>query len=147
MARITYRNKQVKMIVFKKITPLVRLKKMKLEKRFLEMLTATVSHDMRTPLNAITGLSTNLQNFVMESGQKLLKIVHNSSRILLFLVNDLLDFFQMKNGKFNLNLQPTDVRHSVADLLEMFTVTAAEKEVQLIMSIDESVPTVLVIDE
>lgn len=68
------------------------------------MLTATVSHDMRTPLNAIIGISHSLHNFIQgEAPTKLLKIVNNSSKILMFLVNDLLDFFQLKNGKFNLN--------------------------------------------
>lgn len=94
----------MRIVVVKRVTPIVKLKKLRIEKHFVEMLTATVSHDMRTPLNAITGLSQNLENFVSDSGQKLLAIIQNSSKILLFLVNDLLDFFQMKNGKFNLNV-------------------------------------------
>ena len=94
----------MRIVVVKRVTPIVKLKKLRIEKHFVEMLTATVSHDMRTPLNAITGLSQNLEYFVSDSGQKLLAIIQNSSKILLFLVNDLLDFFQMKNGKFNLNV-------------------------------------------
>ena len=75
--------------------------KLKLEHSFYEMITATVSHDMRTPINAITGLVENLESFISdERGKTLLSIVKNSSKILLFLVNDLLDFFLMKNGKF-----------------------------------------------
>ncbi len=50
---ITYQGKQAKLVVVKKVTPIIKLKKLKIEKKFLEMLTATVSHDMRTPLNAI----------------------------------------------------------------------------------------------
>ena len=58
------------------------------------MLTATVSHDMRTPLNAITGLSNNLEFFLVDAGAKqMLNVVQSSAKILLFLVNDLLDFF------------------------------------------------------
>ena len=65
------------------------------------MVTATVSHDMRTPLNAILGLLGNLESFVEEgAGRKYLQIIINSSKFMLFLVNDLLDFFQIKNGKF-----------------------------------------------
>jgi len=46
----------LKMIMIRSISPVVRYEKLKLEKHFYEMLTATVSHDMRTPLNAIIGL-------------------------------------------------------------------------------------------
>ena len=65
------------------------------------MITATVSHDMRTPLNSIIGMIDNMSYFLEdESAKTMLKIINNSSKILLFLVNDLLDFFKFKNGKF-----------------------------------------------
>lgn len=112
------------------------------------MLTATVSHDMRTPLNAITGISHNLQNLVNgEQGQKLLKIINNSSRILLFLVNDLLDFFQIKNGKFNLSFAPVDIKKSVMEILDMFEIPAEAKGLKLLHSFDEKVPNKVNVDE
>lgn len=65
------------------------------------MITATVSHDMRTPLNAINGLLESLGYFVRdERGVKILTIIRHSAKSLLFLVNDLLDFFKMKHGLF-----------------------------------------------
>ena len=89
------------MIMIRNVSPIVRCEKLKLENHFYEMLTATVSHDMRTPLNAIIGLLNTLKAFISdENGLKFLKIIEYSSRILLFLVSDLLDFFQIKNGKF-----------------------------------------------
>ncbi len=39
---------------------------------------------------------------------------------MLFLVNDLLDFFQIKNGKFRKNLQWCNLNVTLKDLLEMF---------------------------
>lgn len=41
------------MIIIKNLTPIILYEKIKGENHFYEMLTATVSHDMRTPLNAI----------------------------------------------------------------------------------------------
>ena len=65
------------------------------------MLTATVSHDMRTPLNSMIGLLSSLERFFpIGDGRRFLKIIKNSSKFMLFLVNDLLDFFQIKNGRF-----------------------------------------------
>jgi len=69
-----------------------------------------------------------LHNFIQgDAPKKLLTIVNNSSKILLFLVNDLLDFFQLKNGKFNLNFQPSNIKRCVEELLEMFAIPAEEK--------------------
>jgi len=48
------------MIIVKNLTPIVKYESLKLENHFYEMLTATVSHDMRTPLNAMIGLINNL---------------------------------------------------------------------------------------
>ena len=68
------------------------------------MLTATVSHDMRTPLNAIIGIGRNLEPHVTsEYGQKFLKIIMNSAKLLNFLVNDMLDLLRIRNRKFTKN--------------------------------------------
>ena len=87
------------------ITPIIRYDKLKLENQFYEMLTATVSHEMRTPLNSMIGLLDNIDHFITDPrGKKFIKIIKNSSQFMLFLVNDLLDFFQIKNRKFKQNL-------------------------------------------
>ena len=64
------------MMIISQLTSLIKYKKVKTENHFFEMLTATVSHDMRTPLNAINGLASNLEPFLKdEQGKILLKIV------------------------------------------------------------------------
>lgn len=78
------------------------------------MLTATVSHDLRTPLNAIIGLLNNLDGFIHDQrGILFLNIIRNSSKFMNFLVNDLLDYFQIKNGKFKPNIQMVDISTSI----------------------------------
>lgn len=94
--------------MFHRMTTFVMCEKLKLENHFYEMITATVSHDMRTPINAITGIAESLEGFVSnERGRSLLNIVKNSSKILLYLVNDLLDFFLLKSHKFSTDCQLT----------------------------------------
>jgi signal transduction histidine kinase len=85
------------------------------------MLTATVSHEMRTPLNAIIGLLSTLTNFVHgERGHKMLQIIKNSSMMLLYLVNDMLDLYQIKNGRFQKKIERLNIRESIQMLIDMF---------------------------
>ena len=75
---------------------------------------ASTSHDMRTPLNTILsmrifnaltyfkGMITLIKSYA-SSDQMLkewLNIASNSTNLLLYLVNDTLDYFQIKSGKF-----------------------------------------------
>jgi signal transduction histidine kinase len=64
--KIVFLNKEVKLIMIKSITSMVRYEKLKMENHFIEMLTATVSHDMRTPLNAINGILDNMKSYIKE---------------------------------------------------------------------------------
>ena len=53
------------MIVIKNISSFVIYEQLKMENHFYELLTATVSHEMRTPLNAIITLINNLDHFII----------------------------------------------------------------------------------
>ena len=70
------------------------------------MLTATISHDMRTPLNAIITVSKNImhdlqqRNPIKKVTDRYLRIVTNSAMLLSYLVNDLTDLFKIRTGKF-----------------------------------------------
>lgn len=113
--------------MIKNLTPVIHYEKLKIENHFYEMLTATVSHDMKTPLNAINGLLNNLDIFISDStGLRFLNIIKNSSKFLGYLVNDLMDFFAIKNGKFNKEMKWVDVKHSFKELLDLFRIGANE---------------------
>ena len=63
-------------MLLNRLTSFVQNEKLKLENHFFEMITATVSHDMRTPINAITGLVSNLQHLVDSAdGKRLLTVI------------------------------------------------------------------------
>lgn len=89
----------------------MQLKTVQQEKQFQDLITATVSHDMKTPLNSIIMASEHLQTFTEKdsNAEKLRKIAHSSGKLLFSLVNDLLDLYQIKKGKFNLKLKETNV--------------------------------------
>ena len=65
---------------------------------------ASTSHDMRTPLNTIITMLKLVGDKVSDQEvRKWLRVANNSSSLLLFLVNDTLDYFQIKSGKFRIN--------------------------------------------
>ena len=100
------------------MTSFFKVEKLQLENNFYEMITATVSHDMRTPINAIIGLSQNLEVFISDKrGADLLQIIKNSSHFLQSLVHDLLDFFMMSHGKFRVNDSPGDIRNDIIEIV------------------------------
>jgi signal transduction histidine kinase len=61
---IHFSDKPMKIYVVKNLTPIVNYEAVKVENHFYEMLTATVSHEMRTPINVIIGLLNSLEHYI-----------------------------------------------------------------------------------
>ena len=109
------------MIMVKSITHFIKYEKLKMHNHFLEMLTATVSHDMRTPLNAILGIGKNLEHHLKnEQGTRYLKIMMNSAKLLHYLVNDMVDLFRIRNGKFTQIENSVNLKQHIEEIIDMF---------------------------
>lgn len=105
---------------------------------------ATVSHEVRTPLNAIIGLTDlALRNDPVPKTRDYLTKVSNSSRSLLRIIDDILDFSKSEAGK--LELEETDflLRDVFDHLLDMFRNRAEEKRLELVMGLAEECRYVL----
>jgi signal transduction histidine kinase len=70
----------------------------------------------------------------------------NSSQLLNFLVNDLLDLCRIKNGKFTKNETKVLIRQHLEELIDIFMMQAEEKRIQIILECAESVPSEITID-
>lgn len=77
---------------------------------------ANMSHDMRTPMNAILGMSAIAQAHVEEPGtvRECMRKIDFSSRHLLGLINDMLDMSRIESGKMSLSREP----FTLAEVLE-----------------------------
>jgi len=73
-----------------------------MEKLFFELLTATVSHEMNTPINVIRTIMTNLisKPSLDRDVKKNLRIANSQAEMMRFLVKDMIDLFHIKTGKF-----------------------------------------------
>lgn len=108
---------------------------------------ANMSHEIRTPLNAVMGLTDLVARTDMTSNQQdYLRKIKIASRTLLSVINDILDFSKIEAGRLTLEKTNFSLHEVMANLAEMFAHKAHEKELELIIHIDETTPGALVGD-
>ena len=94
---------------------------------------STVSHDIRTPLNAIIGFSEMLKSGLdtkVEREQALDSILV-SGKTLLGLINDVLDLSKLESGKMKIAAEPTDCPRLMRKLIDAFRVSSNKPTVEL----------------
>jgi len=111
---------------------------------------STASHELRTPLNAILGYSDMLQEGVYgelsdEQDGAIVRVVANTKRML-NLVNNLLDQAQIEAGQLKLRPSPVVIHELVDELEAIMGVLAEQKRLELVCSVDESAPDIVISD-
>jgi PAS domain S-box-containing protein len=108
---------------------------------------AHVSHEVRTPLNAILGMNElALDTPEMEQQRKYLRAVQSSAEALLEVINDLLDFSKIEAGKLELDRATFSLSAVLNDTLRSFSPRADRKGLELVGRIRQDVPDALVGD-
>ncbi|HEV3298339.1 MAG TPA: response regulator [Planctomycetaceae bacterium] len=108
---------------------------------------ATMSHEMRTPMNAVINLTAlTLETELTPKQQQYLSIVHSSARNLLTLINDILDLSKVEAEKLELESSPFRLRSVLEEVTETFRAKVAEKHVELIVHVLPDVPDCLLGD-
>ncbi|RKH68755.1 PAS domain-containing hybrid sensor histidine kinase/response regulator [Corallococcus llansteffanensis] len=110
-------------------------------------LLATLSHEIRNPLNAITAATRLLGMTTLTDKQvKYLRILGSSSSNLLAMVNDILDWSKIEAGKLTLEQREFDPRELISGIVNGQAARAEEKKLLLQVELDEQLPSCLVGD-
>ncbi len=109
---------------------------------------ATVSHEMRTPLNALVGYLGLLRTTDQLTAKALSYVqgAQNSASHLLTVINDLLDFSQIQQGKLVLSPQTVNLSQVLKETHESLAPKAAEQALNFTLELDDSLPQWVRID-
>ena len=105
---------------------------------------ANLSHEVRTPLNAIMGMS-NLMKSTPLTGEQVeyLHAIQESSDALLTVISDVLDFSKIESGHVTIEETAFEVRDLLGRLRDVFQSLARNKGLDFILEIEPGVPQML----
>lgn len=108
---------------------------------------ATMSHEVRTPLNGIVGFTSLLLDTPLTPEQReYVQTIKLSTEALIQLTGDILDFARIESGKLKLDPTTCDPLDCVEESLDLLATAAAKKKIELLHSIAPDVPASVTMD-
>ncbi|MCM1386513.1 MAG: ATP-binding protein [Bacillus sp. (in: Bacteria)] len=109
---------------------------------------ANVSHEIRTPVNTICGMSEMaLREHDLEKMREEVYDIRDAGHNLMSLVTDILDFSQLQQGKMNLEEEAYNITSTINDIINVAMARKGDKQIELIVDCDANIPSGLFGDE
>lgn len=93
-----------------------------------------VSHELRTPLSLIKGPIEELKNTekLSPTGKEYISLIDRNARKMLQLVNQILDFRKIQNGKMKMHVSYVDLNSMIEQLMQEFRMHAEERDIAFV---------------
>jgi signal transduction histidine kinase/DNA-binding response OmpR family regulator len=102
---------------------------------------ANISHEIRTPISAISGMSGILADTeISETQKQYVKAIQSSSKSLMVIVNDILDMSKLESGKFSAEFIPFDLRAILDPLYTTYLLRTDEKGIAFSVDYPSDMP-------
>lgn len=109
---------------------------------------ATMSHEIKTPINAVIGMNEMIMRDAKDDS--ILEYATNigeAGKTLLSIVNNVLDFSKIESGKMDIACVNYNMKSVLRDLIKMTELRIKDRNLKLILNIDENIPTEFYGDE
>jgi len=138
---IFYQDEPKLIISLNDCTDLMTIELLKRTDEYKNILMSYVSHELRTPLNGMLAMIESLKERVSaEINEQFIDPSLSCGRNLLYLINDILDFEQIRKGKMRLFESDFRLRNCLEDALNIVRLQSHKKGLELYLSIDNQIP-------
>ncbi len=109
---------------------------------------SNISHELRTPMSGVLGMTELLLEMGLEPEQKeLATYIYESAQNLLKVVNELLDFSRLEAGKLYIEKVPVNIHDMVEACIQSISAAAVQKGIVLSSSVDAGIPRAMMGDK
>jgi signal transduction histidine kinase len=147
--RTTWNGEAAAVIVIKDVTSILQLEAIRAESHYKNLMLRSVSHELRTPTYGIQhAVASVAENPETSAWAKMkMKVAEICSNQLLMMIDDLLDYSQMVVGHFSLNKQPFALKDAILSTVNMVSLLAQQKQIQVVVNIDPLLPDIAYTDQ
>ncbi|MFC3116238.1 PAS domain-containing hybrid sensor histidine kinase/response regulator [Cellvibrio fontiphilus] len=108
---------------------------------------AVMSHEIRTPMNGVIGCASLLADTnLTEEQRQLVRTIQSCGEGLLVIINDILDYSKIEAGQIQLESHRFNLQTLLEETLELFKKAAQNKNLSIVLSLDQQIPTNLISD-
>ncbi len=124
------------------------IEELKVVERSKDDFVANVSHEIRTPINTICGMSELLlEKDLPYDIKENIRYIQMAGRNLTGVVRDILDFSELQSGKIEIEEEAYNIASTVNDVINMALALKEDREIELIVDCNANIPSVLLGDE